>query len=128
MEKGLLEERRGHRAGRTGWRPAALPFFHPGEPRKVQRAEARVTGCRGGAGGAGGAVRAGDSLSTRALMHKGSWRRTQSFLITVPSVAVTHVRVPTPTPTQDLAAFSQLSGSQGAKGAPPRPCLTRPAF
>ena len=44
MEKGLLEERRGHRAGRTGWRPAALPFFHPGEPRKVQRAEARVTG------------------------------------------------------------------------------------
>ena len=71
---------------------------------------------------------AGDSLSTRALMHKGSWRRTQSFLITVPSVAVTHVRVPTPTPTQDLAAFSQLSGSQGAKGAPPRPCLTRPAF
>lgn len=31
-------------------------------------------------------------------------------------------------PFQDLAAFSQLTGSQSAKGAPPRPCLTRPAF
>ncbi|CAI9162130.1 unnamed protein product [Rangifer tarandus platyrhynchus] len=38
--KGLLEERRGHREARTGWRPAALPFFHPGELRKPQRAEA----------------------------------------------------------------------------------------
>lgn len=87
--KGLLEERRGHRAARTGWRPAALPFFHPGELRKAQRAEAGVTGWG-----------AGDSLSTRALMHKGgrSWRSAQSFLITVPSVAVAHVRVPRPTP------------------------------
>ena len=46
--KGLLEERRGHRAGRTGWRRAALPFFQPGELRKAQRAEAGVTGWRGG--------------------------------------------------------------------------------
>ena len=114
-ERGCWRTGGGHRA------PAALPFFHPGELRKAQRAEAGVTGWG-----------AGDSLSTRALMHKGggSWRSAQRFLITIPSVAVAHVRVPRPTstPPQDLAAFSQLSGSQGAKGAPPRPCLTRPAF
>lgn len=116
--KGLLEERRGHREARTGWRPAALPFFHPGELRKPQRAEAGVTGWR-----------AGDSLSTRALMHKGggSWRSAQSFLITVPSVAVAHVRVPRPTPTTPrpgcLLPAQWQSGCQGS----PTSSLPHPA-
>lgn len=105
--KGLLEERRGHRA------PAALPLFRPGELRKAQRAETGVTGWG-----------AGESLSTRALMHKGggSWRSAQSFLITVPSVAVAHVRVPRPTPTPPrpgcLLPAQWQSGCQGIPTSP----------